>query len=66
MQSKLIKKDGKYRLYNVSGSYELWFGNIAGKWSYRLGYVEDPENFDLVVLAAKEEVASLWAEVAGA
>jgi hypothetical protein len=60
--SKVIKRSGKYNLYKTNDGYELWYGNIAGQWSFRAGYVSDPENFETAVDAAEEEMRCLMAE----
>jgi len=62
MKFKLIAKSENYRLYTVDGMHELWYGNIAGKFSFKLGYVSDPENFFEAVSNAREEIASLMVE----
>jgi hypothetical protein len=60
--TKAIKKAKGYSLYKTEDGYELWRGNMAGKWSFRAGYVSDPENFDMAVDAAEEEMRCLMAE----
>jgi hypothetical protein len=60
--TKAIKKLDGYSLYKTQDGYELWRGNIAGKNSFRIGYVSDPENFEMAVDAAQEEMRCLMAE----
>lgn len=60
--AKAIKKSGKYNLYKTNDGYELWYGNIAGQWSFRAGYVSNPDNFEMAVDAAEEEMRCLMNE----
>ena len=60
--AKIIKKSGKYNLYKTNDGYELWHGNITGQWSFRAGYVSNPDNFEMAVDAAEEEMRCLMNE----
>ena len=62
MKFKQIAKADNYRLYTVDGTHELWYGNIASKFSFKLGYVSDSKNFLEAVNNAKEEIANLMIE----
>ena len=62
MKFKLIAKSENYRLYQVDGCLELWYGNIANKFSFKLGYVSEVEGFHTAVLNAQEEIAALMVE----
>ena len=66
-----IKKQGEYRLYEVSNHLELWLGLYSDGISFDgqfIGIVSDAENFDLAVFNAEAELKSLsdqiWAELA--
>jgi len=56
-----IKRSG-YNLYRIQGVWELWKGAIEHAYAYRAGYVSNPENFDMAVDAAEEEIRCLMAE----
>lgn len=60
---KPVKKAGKFHLYKIQGMFELWNGAIEGEWSYRAGYVANPDNLDIAVDAANEEIRCLMAEI---
>jgi hypothetical protein len=60
--TRALKKLNGYYLYKTSDGYELWRGNMAGKWSFRAGYVMNPDNFEVAVDAAEEEMRCLMAE----
>ena len=62
MDFKLIAKSENYRLYKVDGWLELWYGNIANRSSYKLGYVSEVEGFHAAVLNVQEEIAALMVE----
>jgi hypothetical protein len=57
-----VKKIGGYKLYKIQGQYELWHGRMTSKNGYRAGYVSNPENMQVAIDAAEEEMRCLMAE----
>ena len=57
-----VEKAGKYNLYKVQGMYELWRGRMGTQFSYRAGYVSNPDNLIEAIYAAEEEMRCLMAE----
>jgi hypothetical protein len=57
------QKAGKYNLYKVQGMYELWRGRMGTQFSYRAGYVSNPDNLMNAIYAAEEEMRCLMATV---
>jgi hypothetical protein len=60
---KLIKTNGRYNLYQVGNDYELWLGAYneaqdADK-GVSVGYVSDPDNFEVACNEADEELRYL-------
>ena len=60
---KLVKSGEGFYLYQTTEGNELWKGKITGKYSFRVGYLSDVENFSIGVFEAKEELKSLAEEV---
>jgi hypothetical protein len=57
-----VQKAGKYNLYKVQGYYELWRGRMGTQFSYRAGYVSNPDNLMNAIYAAEEEMRCMMAE----
>ena len=60
--AKLVKSGQGFYLYQTDGGLELYKGKITGKYSFRVGYLSDAENFLIGVYEAKQELASLVAQ----
>jgi len=62
----LVKTNGYYNLYQVGNGYELWIGayNEAQHedTGVRVGYVSDPDNFEVACAEADEEMRYLMAD----
>ena len=63
---KAIKKQGKYRMYRVQDMYELWTGKYNAQQEagvgVRVGYVSNPENFEMACHEAELEFKQLERE----
>jgi hypothetical protein len=64
---KALKKERHYRLYKVGNGYELWSGKYNDGQhvdiGVRVGYVSDPENFEVACDEADEEYRYLIADL---
>ena len=59
---RAIRTNGKYNLYRIDGHLELWRGKFGKEYSFRAGYVSNKNNFEMVCIAADEEMACLMNE----